>query len=159
MPIKQLSGDFCYKVDCGFLVFFCHVTNSLSYGSSICNLLLESPELVRKETVAAATASTNILLDPGEPETEVCACPGLDLPQDDTVKLALSPPQVTENLFDFSKLDKAAHEAVTQAADLLMGDFRMLSHQDIKWALNSLKGHYAITRKVRSGTIQPSSPS
>lgn len=63
-----------------------------------------------------------------------------------------------ENLFDFSKLDKAPLEATTQAADLLMGDFRMLSHQDIKWALNSLKGHYAITRKVRSGAIQPLCP-
>lgn len=35
-----------------------------------------------------------------------------------------------------------------QAAEMLMGDFRMLSCQDIKWALNCLKGHYAITRKV-----------
>lgn len=69
------------------------------------------------------------------------------------LSFVLSSPQVTENLFDFSKLDKAAHEAITQAADLLMGDFRMLSHQDIKWALNSLKGHYAITRKVCLDTI------
>ena len=36
-----------------------------------------------------------------------------------------------------------------QATDLLIADFRMLSCQDIKWALNALKGHYAITRKVR----------
>lgn len=41
-------------------------------------------------------------------------------------------------------------EVVMQAADLLMADFRMLSCQDIKWALNVLKGHYAITRKVRA---------
>lgn len=31
-----------------------------------------------------------------------------------------------------------------------MADFKMLSSQDIKWALHELKGHYAITRKVLS---------
>lgn len=133
---------------------------SVCYDSSICNLLLESPEVVRKEMAAAATATTNILLDPGEPDTEVCACAcvracslGRFHHKTTLLSFVLSSPQVTENLFDFSKLDKAAHEAITQAADLLMGDFRMLSHQDIKWALNSLKGHYAITRKVRLDTI------
>lgn len=35
-----------------------------------------------------------------------------------------------------------------QTTDLLIADFRMLSCQDIKWALNGLKGHYAITRKA-----------
>ena len=56
--------------------------------------------------------------------------------------------QVSEDLFDFTKLGAVGPEAVMQAADLLMADFRMLSCQDIKWALNALKGHYAITRKV-----------
>lgn len=56
--------------------------------------------------------------------------------------------QVTEDLFDYSKLGAVAPEASMQAVDLLMADFRMLSCQDIKWALNALKGHYAITRKV-----------
>lgn len=55
---------------------------------------------------------------------------------------------MTEDLFDYATLGKVGHEAVMQAADLLMADFRMLSCQDIKWALNALKGHYAITRKV-----------
>ncbi len=55
---------------------------------------------------------------------------------------------MTEDLFDYAKLGTVGPEAVMQAADLLMADFRMLSCQDIKWALNALKGHYAITRKV-----------
>ena len=55
---------------------------------------------------------------------------------------------MTEDLFDFSKLSSVGPDVMMQAADLLMADFRMLSCQDIKWALNALKGHYAITRKV-----------
>lgn len=55
---------------------------------------------------------------------------------------------MTEDLFDYAKLGTVGPAAVMQAADLLMADFRMLSCQDIKWALNALKGHYAITRKV-----------
>uniref|UniRef100_A0A8C8DMY4 Ring finger protein 216 n=1 Tax=Oryzias sinensis TaxID=183150 RepID=A0A8C8DMY4_9TELE len=56
--------------------------------------------------------------------------------------------QVTEDLFDYGTLTTVGSEVVMQAADLLMADFRMLSCQDIKWALNALKGHYAITRKA-----------
>lgn len=56
--------------------------------------------------------------------------------------------QESENYFDYFKLKTVGPEVVIQAADMLMGDFRMLSCQDIKWALNCLKGHYAITRKV-----------
>lgn len=56
---------------------------------------------------------------------------------------------MAEDLFDYAKLGTVGLEAVMQAADLLMSDFRMLSCQDIKWALNAMKGHYAITRKVR----------
>lgn len=50
--------------------------------------------------------------------------------------------------FDFSKLVPLDQRCFIQAADLLMADFKMLSSQDIKWALHELKGHYAITRKV-----------
>lgn len=50
--------------------------------------------------------------------------------------------------FDFSKLAPLDQRCFIQAADLLMADFKMLSSQDIKWALHELKGHYAITRKV-----------
>uniref|UniRef100_A0A7N8X398 Ring finger protein 216 n=1 Tax=Mastacembelus armatus TaxID=205130 RepID=A0A7N8X398_9TELE len=62
--------------------------------------------------------------------------------------------QVTEDLFDYAKLGTVAPEAVMQAADLLMADFRMLSCQDIKFALNALKGHYAITRKALSEALK-----
>lgn len=50
--------------------------------------------------------------------------------------------------FDFSKLEPLDQRCFIQAVDLLMADFKMLSSQDIKWALHELKGHYAITRKV-----------
>lgn len=56
--------------------------------------------------------------------------------------------QESENYFDFSKLKQVSPSIVMQASDMLMRDFRMLSCQDIRWTLNSLKGHYAITRKV-----------
>ncbi|XP_011826156.1 PREDICTED: E3 ubiquitin-protein ligase RNF216-like [Mandrillus leucophaeus] len=35
-----------------------------------------------------------------------------------------------------------------------MADFKMLSSQDIKWALHELKGHYAITRKAFSDAMK-----
>ncbi|XP_063502176.1 E3 ubiquitin-protein ligase RNF216-like isoform X2 [Symphalangus syndactylus] len=35
-----------------------------------------------------------------------------------------------------------------------MADFKVLSSQDIKWALHELKGHYAITRKALSDAIK-----
>ncbi|CAJ1075874.1 E3 ubiquitin-protein ligase RNF216 [Xyrichtys novacula] len=90
----------------------------------ICNLLLENPDYPRRE-IAATAAPTSILLESGDTQTEV-----------------------TEDLFDYANLGTVGPEAVMQAADLLMADFRMLSCQDIKWALNALKGHYAITRKA-----------
>jgi TRIAD3 protein (E3 ubiquitin-protein ligase RNF216) len=54
------------------------------------------------------------------------------------------------DFFDYSKLTPLDQRCFIQAADLLMADFKMLSSQDIKWALHELKGHYAITRKVLS---------
>ncbi|TKS91662.1 E3 ubiquitin-protein ligase RNF216 [Collichthys lucidus] len=100
-------------------------TNNVKDLNVICNLLLENPEYPRRETAAATAAPTSILLESGDPQTEV-----------------------TEDLFDYAKLGTVGPVAVMQAADLLMADFRMLSCQDIKWALNALKGHYAITRKA-----------
>ncbi|XP_069005711.1 E3 ubiquitin-protein ligase RNF216 [Embiotoca jacksoni] len=99
--------------------------NNVKDLNVICNLLLENPEYPRRQTAATTAAPTSILLESGDTQTEV-----------------------TEDLFDFAKLGTVGPEVVMQAADLLMADFRMLSCQDIKWSLNALKGHYAITRKA-----------
>ncbi|XP_072224532.1 uncharacterized protein rnf216 [Leuresthes tenuis] len=96
--------------------------NNVKDLNVICNLLLENLEYPRRETAAAPTS---ILLESGDTQAEV-----------------------TEDLFDYSKLSSVGPDVMMQAADLLMADFRMLSCQDIKWALNALKGHYAITRKA-----------
>ncbi|ELW69920.1 E3 ubiquitin-protein ligase RNF216 [Tupaia chinensis] len=58
------------------------------------------------------------------------------------------------DFFDYSKLAPLDQRCFIQAADLLMADFKMLSSQDIKWALHELKGHYAITRKAFSDAIK-----
>ncbi|KAJ0037011.1 hypothetical protein NL108_009098, partial [Boleophthalmus pectinirostris] len=95
--------------------------NNVKDLNVICNLLLENPQYPQREIAAASS----ILLEPEDTQSEE-----------------------TEDLFDYSKLAVVGHGAIMQAADLLMADFRMLSCQDIKWALNALKGHYAITRKA-----------
>ncbi|XP_027898234.1 E3 ubiquitin-protein ligase RNF216 [Xiphophorus couchianus] len=99
--------------------------NNVKDLNVICNLLLENPEYPRREAAAATAAPTSILLESGDVQVEV-----------------------TEDLFDYAKLSTVGPMVIMQAADLLMADFRMLSCQDIKWALNALKGHYAITRKA-----------
>lgn len=96
-------------------------TNNVKDLNVVCNLLLENPQYPRQEIAAASS----ILLEPGDSQSEA-----------------------SEDLFDFSQLVTVEHGAMMQATDLLMADFRMLSCQDIKWALNALKGHYAITRKA-----------
>ncbi|XP_017812070.2 E3 ubiquitin-protein ligase RNF216-like [Papio anubis] len=58
------------------------------------------------------------------------------------------------DFFDYSKLTPLDQRCFIQAADLLMADFKMLSSQDIKWALHELKGHYAITRKAFSDAMK-----
>ncbi|KAL7830582.1 hypothetical protein SRHO_G00317090 [Serrasalmus rhombeus] len=97
--------------------------NDLKDLNVICNMLLENPDYPRK--AISSLTQRSVLLETNDTET-----------------------QENENYFDYSKLKSVGPEVVIQAADLLMGDFRMLSCQDIKWALNSLKGHYAITRKA-----------
>uniref|UniRef100_UPI001EAF0425 E3 ubiquitin-protein ligase RNF216-like n=1 Tax=Oncorhynchus gorbuscha TaxID=8017 RepID=UPI001EAF0425 len=87
-------------------------------------MLLENPAFPQRESSAAA-AQSSMLLEPCNDNS-----------------------QSVEDLFDYGSLGQVGSEAAMQAADLLMGDFRMISCQDIKWSLNAMKGHYAITRKA-----------
>ncbi|KAK6312638.1 hypothetical protein J4Q44_G00183020 [Coregonus suidteri] len=90
----------------------------------ICNVLLENPAFPQRQSSSSAS-QTSILLEPSFNNT-----------------------QSAEDLFDYGSLGPVGPEVVMQAADLLMGDFRMISCQHIKWSLNAMKGHYAITRKA-----------
>ncbi|MGH0157744.1 UNVERIFIED_CONTAM: hypothetical protein FKN15_058334 [Acipenser sinensis] len=103
-------------------------THNLADLNAIGNYLLENPDYPKTKEPPAHKAS--ILLEASE-----------DTPN-------------KEDYFDFAKLQPAHHRTVMQAADLLMADFKMLSSQDIKWALHSLKGHYAITRKALTDAIK-----
>ncbi|XP_036828202.1 proline-rich protein 36 isoform X2 [Oncorhynchus mykiss] len=99
-------------------------TNDLKDLNVICNMLLENPAFPQRESSASA-AQSSMLLEPCNDNS-----------------------QSAEDLFDYGSLGQVGAEAAMQAADLLMGDFRMISCQDIKWSLNAMKGHYAITRKA-----------
>ncbi|XP_034045853.1 E3 ubiquitin-protein ligase RNF216 [Thalassophryne amazonica] len=99
--------------------------NNVKDLNVICNLVLETLDYSKREAALSSAAPTSVLLESADSQTEV-----------------------SEDLFDFAKLETVGPMAVVQAADLLMADFKMLSVQDIKWALNALKGHYAITRKA-----------
>uniref|UniRef100_A0A8C5IR46 E3 ubiquitin-protein ligase RNF216 n=1 Tax=Junco hyemalis TaxID=40217 RepID=A0A8C5IR46_JUNHY len=96
----------------------------------LCNFLLENPDYPKKEGRVVLNPSSSLLAS--QDETKV--------------------PKV--DYFDFSKLTPLDQRCFFQAADLLMADFKMLSSQDIKWALHELKGHYAITRKAFSDAIK-----
>ncbi|XP_064009688.1 E3 ubiquitin-protein ligase RNF216 isoform X2 [Pogoniulus pusillus] len=96
----------------------------------LCNFLLENPDYPKKEGRVVLNPSSSLLAS--QDETKV--------------------PKV--DYFDFSKLTPLDQRCFVQAADLLMADFKMLSSQDIKWALHELKGHYAITRKAFSDAIK-----
>ncbi|XP_054247134.1 E3 ubiquitin-protein ligase RNF216 [Indicator indicator] len=96
----------------------------------LCNFLLENPDYPKKEGRVVLNPSSSLLSS--QDETKV--------------------PKV--DYFDFSKLIPLDQRCFVQAADLLMADFKMLSSQDIKWALHELKGHYAITRKAFSDAIK-----
>ncbi|XP_026714832.1 E3 ubiquitin-protein ligase RNF216 [Athene cunicularia] len=96
----------------------------------LCNFLLENPDYPKKEGRMVLNPNSSLLAS--QDETKV--------------------PKV--DYFDFSKLAPLDQRCFIQAADLLMADFKMLSSQDIKWALHELKGHYAITRKAFSDAIK-----
>uniref|UniRef100_A0A2K5Q352 Ring finger protein 216 n=1 Tax=Cebus imitator TaxID=2715852 RepID=A0A2K5Q352_CEBIM len=98
--------------------------------SLLCNFLLENPDYPKREDRIIINPSSSLLAS-----------------QDET-KL----PKI--DFFDYSKLTPLDQRCFIQAADLLMADFKMLSSQDIKWALHELKGHYAITRKAFSDAIK-----
>ncbi|XP_069501658.1 E3 ubiquitin-protein ligase RNF216-like isoform X2 [Ambystoma mexicanum] len=95
----------------------------------ICNALLENPDYPKKEGTVLTHSASNILIPDDYKEPTV-------------------------DLFDISKLIPVDQRCFLQAADLLMADFKMLSSQDIKWALHELNGHYAITRKAFSEAIK-----
>ncbi|KAL8175090.1 UNVERIFIED_CONTAM: hypothetical protein K2H54_012838 [Gekko kuhli] len=96
----------------------------------LCNFLLENPDYPKKEGRVVLNPNSSLLSS--QEETKV--------------------PKV--DYFDFAKLAPLDQRCFIQAADLLMADFKMLSSQDIKWALHELKGHYAITRKAFSDAIK-----
>ncbi|XP_061089184.1 E3 ubiquitin-protein ligase RNF216 [Conger conger] len=97
----------------------------------ICNFLLENPEYPKNERIPVLNLQTSIFLETNTTEIQKKA-----------------------DFFDFANLGMADARTFIQAADLLMGDFKMLSSLDIKWALRSLKGHYAITRKALSDALK-----
>ncbi|XP_006889681.1 PREDICTED: E3 ubiquitin-protein ligase RNF216 isoform X1 [Elephantulus edwardii] len=96
----------------------------------LCNFLLENPDYPKREDRVIINPSSSLLASQDE----------IKLPKID--------------FFDYSKLAPLDQRCFIQAADLLMADFKMLSSQDIKWALHELKGHYAITRKAFSDAIK-----
>ncbi|KAM4814716.1 E3 ubiquitin-protein ligase RNF216 isoform 3-T3 [Urocitellus parryii] len=113
----------------GYIEEIIHLKNYYDLNV-LCNFLLENPDYPKREDRIIMNPSSSLLAS-----------------QDDT-KL----PKI--DFFDYSKLTPLDQRCFIQAADLLMADFKMLSSQDIKWALHELKGHYAITRKAFSDAIK-----
>ncbi|KAF2980912.1 hypothetical protein EK904_014703, partial [Melospiza melodia maxima] len=114
-----------------------HSLGQLGCGR-LCNFLLENPDYPKKEGRVVLNPSSSLLAS-----------------QDETKATSLYLELVPKvDYFDFSKLAPLDQRCFIQAADLLMADFKMLSSQDIKWALHELKGHYAITRKAFSDAIK-----
>ncbi|XP_060117004.1 E3 ubiquitin-protein ligase RNF216-like [Heteronotia binoei] len=98
--------------------------------NTLCNFLLENPDYPKKEGRVVLDPNSSLLSTQEEAKV----------------------PEV--DYFDFTKLTLLDQRCFTQAADLLMADFKILSSQDIKWALHELKGHYAITRKALSDAFK-----
>ncbi|XP_032315873.1 E3 ubiquitin-protein ligase RNF216 isoform X2 [Camelus ferus] len=113
----------------GYIEEIIHLKNYYDLNV-LCNFLLENPDYPKRED--------RVIIDPSS---------SLLSSQDETKM-----PKI--DFFDYSKLTPLDQRCFIQAADLLMADFKMLSSQDIKWALHELKGHYAITRKAFSDAIK-----
>ncbi|XP_040845955.1 E3 ubiquitin-protein ligase RNF216 [Ochotona curzoniae] len=113
----------------GYIEEIIHLKNYYDLNV-LCNFLLENPDYPKREDRVIVNPSSSLLASPDETK----------LPKVD--------------FFDYSKLVPLDQRCFIQAADLLMADFKMLSSQDIKWALHELKGHYAITRKAFSDAIK-----
>ncbi|KAE8580093.1 hypothetical protein XENTR_v10024301 [Xenopus tropicalis] len=96
----------------------------------ICNTLLEDPDYPKRDGLAVLNKSSRLLTSHADPKVTMV------------------------DYFNFSQLAPLDQRCLIQASDLLMADFKMLSSQDIKWALHELKGHYAITRKAFSDAIK-----
>ncbi|XP_053326650.1 E3 ubiquitin-protein ligase RNF216 [Spea bombifrons] len=96
----------------------------------ICNALLENPDYPKKDGRIVLNRNSCLLTSPDDKQVEKV------------------------DFFNISHLEPLDQRCLIQAADLLMADFKMLSSQDIKWALHELKGHYAITRKAFSDGIK-----
>ncbi|CAH7270474.1 Rnf216 [Phodopus roborovskii] len=126
--VKETEARFP-DVASGYVKEIIHLKNYYDLNV-LCNFLLENPDYPKREDRIIIHPSSSLLAS-----------------QDD-VKL----PKV--DFFDYSKLTPLDQRCFIQAADLLMADFKMLSSQDIKWALHELKGHYAITRKAFSDAIK-----
>ncbi|NXA02001.1 RN216 ligase, partial [Nesospiza acunhae] len=106
----------------------------------LCNFLLENPDYPKKEGRVVLNPSSSLLASQDETKA--------------SESIHISCCLWAVDYFDFSKLAPLDQRCFIQAADLLMADFKMLSSQDIKWALHELKGHYAITRKAFSDAIK-----
>ncbi|XP_010641148.1 E3 ubiquitin-protein ligase RNF216 isoform X3 [Fukomys damarensis] len=113
----------------GYIEEIIHLKNYYDLNV-LCNFLLENPDYPKREDRIIINPSSSLLAS-----------------QDDTKLHKI-------DYFDYSKLSPLDQRCFIQAADLLMADFKMLSSQDIKWALHELKGHYAITRKAFSDAIK-----
>ncbi|XP_053412801.1 E3 ubiquitin-protein ligase RNF216 isoform X2 [Nycticebus coucang] len=113
----------------GYIEEIIHLKNYYDLNV-LCNFLLENPDYPKREDRIIINPSSSLLAS-----------------QDETKS-----PRV--DFFDYTKLVPLDQRCFIQAADLLMADFKMLSSQDIKWALHELKGHYAITRKAFSDAIK-----
>uniref|UniRef100_G3TI72 Ring finger protein 216 n=1 Tax=Loxodonta africana TaxID=9785 RepID=G3TI72_LOXAF len=115
----------------GYIEEIIHLKNYYDLNV-LCNFLLENPDYPKREDRVLINPSSSLLASQDETKASL---PKIDF-------------------FDYSKLTPLDQRCFIQAADLLMADFKMLSSQDIKWALHELKGHYAITRKAFSDAIK-----